>query len=561
MADLQAVRGSDDLLFRDGFEAPAAPPVPFSRRVLERLSYGATPETQAEFEALAGNDADRLSAWLDQQLDPDSIDDSACEARIAAAGYQTLHKSLAQLWADHVRGSQNSGLARSLPVAESEAQRLILATCSRRQLNERMVEFWHDHFNVFGWDFTIQAVFVHYDRDVIRPNALGNFRQMLEAVASSTAMLYYLDNRSSRGGDFNENYARELLELHTMGAAVYYPTNDPNQVPIGPDGYKAGYSDWDVYEVARAFTGWTVADGHWQFPNQPQYDTGLFLYWADWHDNAGKFILGQFFLPSQPAMFDGRRVLDLLADHPATARHVCRKLIRRFVADDPPEDLVESAAAVFRAQQQAPDQIAQVLRHILLHPAAFGPASGKLKRPFEQVVGALRKTGADPLPRNFANWNPWGEFFTRMRQTDHGAYRWAAPDGYPDRQASWSSSSVLGQTWRLISRLPQLEDDGTPVLPILDRSLAAFPNPADRTPRNLVDFWLERVLGHAPAPARRQTLIDFLRQNGSADQAMDLVTGAPYGFWSGNDLSQHYTGARLNATVALMLCLPEALQR
>ena len=561
MADTQAVRGSDDVLFRDDFEFIEAPLVPFARRVLERLSYGATPETQAEFEALGADDSARLSAWLDQQLDPASIDDSACEARVAAGNYQTLNKSLAQLWADHIRGSQNSGLARRLPVVESEAQRLILGTCSRRQLHERMVEFWHDHFNVFGWDFTIQAVFVHYDRDVIRPNALGNFRQMLEAVATSTAMLYYLDNRSSRGSDFNENFARELLELHTMGSAVYFPTNDPNQVPTGPDGYKLGYSDWDVYEAARAFTGWTVADDHWQFPNEPQFDTGEFLYWADWHDNAGKFFLGQFILPNQPAMADGRRVLDLLADHPATARHVCRKLIRRFVADDPPETLVESAAAVFRAQQQAPDQIAQVLRHILLDPAAIGPESGKLKRPFEQIAGALRKTGADPLPRNFADWNPWGEFFFRLQQTGHGAYRWPAPDGYPDLVASWSSSSVLGQTWRLLSRLPQLEDARTPLLPILNRSLAAFPNAADRTPRNLVDFWLDRILGASPSEARRQTLIDFLRQNGSADQPLDLVTDAPYGFWSGNDLSRHYNGARLNATVALMSSLPEVLQR
>lgn len=561
MADSIPVRGDDDVLFRDDFEAVDVPDQPFARRALERLSYGATPETQAEFQALGADDAARLQAWLDQQLDPDSIDDSACTARLAAGGYQTLNKPLAQLWADHIRGAQNSGLARRLPVVESEAQRLILATCSRRQLNERMVEFWHDHFNVFGWDFTIQAVFVHYDRDVIRPNALGNFRQMLEAVASSTAMLYYLDNRSSRGSDFNENYARELLELHTLGAAVYYPTNDPNQVPIGPDGYKLGYSDWDVYEAARAFTGWTVADDHWQFPDQPQYDTGEFLYWAGWHDNAGKFFLGQFLLPNQPAMFDGRRVLDLLADHPATARHVCRKLIRRFVADDPPEALVESAAGVFRAHQQAPDQMARVLRHILLAPAAFDSNSGKLKRPFEQIVGALRKTGSEPLPGNFSDWNPWGEFFTRMQQTGHGAYRWPAPDGYPDVVASWSSSSVLGQTWRLLSRLPQMEDAGTLLLPILNRSLAAFPDPAERTPRNLVDFWLERSLGYWPAPARRQTLIDFLRQNGSADQPLDLVTDAPFGFWSGNDLSRHYNGARLNATVALILSLPEVLQR
>ncbi|PKL96217.1 MAG: hypothetical protein CVV18_02565 [Gammaproteobacteria bacterium HGW-Gammaproteobacteria-8] len=561
MADPNPVRGSDDVLFRDDFEAFDTSAVPQARRVLERLSYGATPESQAEFLALGADDAARLQVWVDQQLDPASIDDSACSALIQSGGYQTLNKTLAQLWADHIRGSQNSGLARRLPVVETDARRLILASCSRRQLYERMVEFWHDHFNVFGWDFTIQAVFVHHDRDVIRPHALGNFRQMLEAVASSTAMLYYLDNRASRAGAFNENFARELLELHTMGAEVYYATNDPDQVPVGPDGVKLGYSDWDVYEAARAFTGWTVANGHWQFPSEPQFDSGEFLYWAPWHDAAGKFFLGEFILPNRPALEDGWTVLDRLVAHPATARHVCRKLIRRFVADQAPEALVESAAAVFRAHTAAPDQIARVLRHILLDPAAFGPGSAKIKRPYEQIAGALRKTGATPVPVNFSDWNPWGEFFNRLQQTGHGSFRWPAPNGYPDETASWSSSSVLGQSWRLLSRLPQMEQDGEPLLPILARTLAAFPDAAERTPRNLVDFWIDRALGHSPAPARRQQLIDFLRQNGSADDPLDLVTDAPFGFWSANNLSRHYNGARLNATVALILSLPEVLQR
>ncbi len=561
MADVALQRGSDDVLFKDDFETLPTPTVPFARRVLERLTYGATPESQSEFESLAGNDAARLQAWVDEQLDPASINDNACEALIASGNYQTLNKSLAQLWADHIRGDQNSGLDRRLPVVESEAQRLILATCSQRQLQERMVEFWHDHFNIFGWDFTIQAVFAHYDRDVIRPNALGNFRQILEAVASSTAMLYYLDNRSSRGSDFNENFARELLELMSLGADVYIPTNNPNDVPIGPDGYKVGYSDWDVYEAARAFTGWTVADDHWSFPDTPEFDTGEFLYWAPWHDTAGKFFLGEFILPNQPAQSDGRLIMDLLADHPATARHVCRKLILRFVSDDPPEPLVESAAAVFRAEQQSPNQIAQVMRHILLDSAAFDTASGKMKRPFEQVVGALRKTGTEPVPGDFSEWHPWGEFFTRMRETGHGAYRWPAPDGYPDDATSWSSSSVLGQTWRLISRLPQMQDGGAQLLPILSMTQSAFPVANDRTPENLVDFWLDRILGYVPAAARRQALINFLRQNGPSDQPMDLDTDAPYGFWSSGDLSRHYNGARLNAMVSMILSLPEVLQR
>lgn len=552
--------GDQEVLFADGFEIQIEAEVPFARRVLERLTYGATPQAVSEFNALGVSDNERLQAWLDQQLEPGSLDDSTCQQRIDAGNYQTLDKPLAQLWADHIRGAQNSGSDRRLPVVETEAARLIRANCSRRQLYERLVEFWHDHFNVFGWDFTIQAVFAHYDRDVIRPHALGNFRQMLEAVATSTAMLYYLDNRSSRGGAFNENYARELLELHTMGSDVYYPTNDPSNVPVDGEGLKVGYSDWDVYEAARAFTGWTVANDHWQFPNEPAYDTGEFLYWADWHDGAGKFFLGQFLLPSQPAMEHGRTVLDQLASHPATARHMCRKLAIRLISDTPPESLVESAALVFRDHWQSPDQIQRVVRHLLESNAAFGPDSGKLKRPFEIIVGALRKTGADVVPVDFNDWNPWGEFFNRLVQTGHGPFRWQAPNGFPDQAVAWSASSVLGQTWRLLSRLPQMQDGSTMLLPILDQTRAALPV-GQRTSRLIVDYWLERVLGFAPLESRRQVLIDFLRQNGSADDVIDLDAGAPFGSWNAGNRIRHYSGARLNAVVSLIFTLPEAHQR
>lgn len=550
-------RGNDDLLFADDFEAVETADVPFERRVLERLTYGAIPDEVASFNALGADDGQRLSAWLDAQLAPETIDDGACQQRLASAGYTTLGKTVAQLWADHVRGGQS----RSQPASETTAARVLRAVCSRRQLYERMVEFWHDHFSVYGWDFTIQALFSHYDGQVIRPNALGNFRTMLEAVAASPAMLYYLDNRSSRAGEFNENFARELLELHTMGVGAYFPTNDPGDVPVDGEGLKVGYADWDVYEAARAFTGWTVANDHWQFPNEPEYDTGEFLYWAAWHDFSGKFFLGNFITPNQPALADGRIVLDALASHPATARHVCRKLALRLISDSPPEALVESAASLFRAQWQAPDQIAQVVRHLLDSPLAFDDVSGKRRRPYEQVIAMLRKTDADVVPVNLGDWNPWGEFFHRLRQTGHGPFRWRTPDGFPDSAEAWASTSVMGQTWRLLTRLPQLADAADEqILPILDVTLAGLA-PGERTPARIVDFWLERALGYAPQDFRRRDLIDFMRQNGASSQALDLESNPPYGSWSGNDLSQHYNGARLNAMVSLIFTLPEAHQR
>ena len=547
-------RGNDDLLFASGFEAAETPIVPFARRVLERLTYGATPDDVASFNALGADNGQRLSAWLDAQLAPETIDDGVCQQRLASAGYTTLGKTSAQLWADHIRGDQSRGR----PAAETSAARVLRSVCSRRQLYERMVEFWHDHFSVYAWDFTIQALFSHYDGQVIRPNALGNFRAMLEAVAASPAMLYYLDNKSSRGSDFNENFARELLELHTMGVEAYFPTNNPDDVPVDDAGIKIGYSDWDVYEAARAFTGWTVADDHWQFPDTPGFDSGEFLYWADWHDVAGKFFLGGFITPNQPALADARIVMDRLAAHPATARHVCRKLAVRLISDTPPDALVESAASLFRAQREAPDQIEQVVRHLLESSLAFDDASGKRRRPYDQVIAMLRKTGAEVVPSNLGDWNPWGEFFYRFRQTGHGPFRWRTPDGFPDDAGSWQSTSVIGQTWRLLTRLPQMDDaSDAQILPVLEVTRAALV-PGECTPERIVDFWLDRVLGYPPLDFRRRDLIDFMRQNGSSSQVLDLDSDPPYGSWNGNDLSRHYNGARLNAMVSLIFTLPEA---
>ena len=552
---------SDDRIFRDVFEAEVQPPGDLPRRALERFSYGATSASLEEFAQLGASDATRLAAWVDWQLAPASIHDADCQALIHSAGYQTLDKPLAQLWADHVRGPMSGGSQRYLPVAEAAAARVVRAHCSRRQLYEMLVEFWHDHFNVYGWAFSIAPVFMHYDRDVIRPHALGNFRQMIEQVATSTAMLYYLDNRSSRGADFNENYARELLELHTMGAEAYYPTNNPFEVPTDPDGRPVGYSDNDVYEAARSFTGWTVRNGNWRFGGDPAFDTGEFVYVDSWHDKASKLFLRQFLVANGPAMADGRLVLDYLSHHPATARHVCAKLVRRFVADDPPPGLVESAAAVFLAHWESPDQIARVIRHILLAPEALDAHSGKIRRPWEMAMAALRKTGARAVPLPFSGWQPWDQFRNRLDQTGHGAFRWQPPDGYPDTAARWTSVSALGQTWRLMSVLPELHANDQPVLPIVEPTRQAFPDPAARTAGALVDWWLQRLFGSAVLPTRRQQLIDFLRQNAALDEGLDLDSGLPHGSWAGHDLKRHYVPARLRATVALMFTLPEFHRR
>ena len=257
---------------------------PDAWRWLSKAGFGCTTADLAAFDALGSNDAARWTTWIEQQLDPASIDDSDCDNRLAAAGYTTLGKTLPQLWAQHHSEGDDYSL-RMLPLTETECATVLRARHSKRQVFERMVGFWHDHFSVYGNDYDIGPIFVSYDRDVIRPNALGNFRALLGAVARSTAMQYYLDNYSSVGADFNENYARELIELHTLGVENYFGPGDPFEVPcLDAHDFRcegsmpSGYVDNDVYEAAAALTGWTIRNGDWRYPSE---NDGTFTYHAD----------------------------------------------------------------------------------------------------------------------------------------------------------------------------------------------------------------------------------------------------------------------------------------
>ena len=555
------LRGDEDLLFNDRFEDTGERSAGFAWRVLERASYGARPQDIDVFLALGDTDDARLSAWLDQQLDWTALADPDANGRLAEMGFSTLDKSISQLWSDHVRGALADWPERYFPVAETDATRWIRAIYSNRQVYEMMVEFWHDHFNVAGWDFSIAPVFVQHDRDAIRPEALGNFRVLLESVATSTAMLYYLDNLSNRSGGYNENWARELLELHTLGVDVYFPGATPGGIDLGDDGLAVGYSDADVYDVARCFTGWTVRDDHWEFPDTPEYDTGEFFYYSNWHEGGSKFVLGNWLPPA--GQQQARDVMDMLARHSATARHLATKLCRRFIDDDPPQTLIDSTAAVWQSAWQAPDQIAQVMRHLLTSDEFKQGQGSKVRRPFEVVANAMRKLNADVKPRHFGQWNPYSEFFNRFQLTGHASFRWPAPDGYPDTQARWTSASVMGQTWRLVSRLPEFRDptDGPFLMQVQDITLNALSDPDERSAANLVDFWIDRLVNGLMHTSRRQEFIDFLRQNAGPDEALDITDGFPNGTWSSGNLSAHYTPVRLRAMVSLIMMSPEFYQR
>ena len=272
-------------------------------RTFGRLTYGLTPTSAAEFAALGTSDTQRHNAFVEAQLAWESIDDSAVESRLTAAGYNTLGKTLPQLWADHIVANPEYSI-RMRPSWEAQRAALVRAVHSKRQLRELLSTFWHDHFNVMVSEYDAGPLFVHYTRDVIRQHAFGNFRAMLEAVATSTSMLYFLDNRSNTRSGPNENFARELLELHTFGADNYLGFMNPSDVPPCPEDttFPIGYTDIDVYETAAAFTGWSVKNGHWQFPTE---NDGTFVYRSLWHDCRPE-IRARPFHPARPGRAERR---------------------------------------------------------------------------------------------------------------------------------------------------------------------------------------------------------------------------------------------------------------
>ena len=287
---------------------------------------------------------------------------------------------------------------------------LLRAVRSQRQLLERMVEFWSNHFNVSMDDWMPDQLL--YQRETIRPHALGHFRDLLIASAKSPAMLVYLDNYVNVASHPNENYARELLELHTMGV----------------DG---GYTELDVKEVARAFSGWTVHN---------RTRTG-FYFNAGEHDFEVKTVLGHE-LPAGRGIEDGLHVLSLLAHHPATARFICTKLCVRFVSDAPPASLVEQLVQVW---QEHDGEIRAVLRALFLADEFQAAAGQKLRRPLEFFVGLLRSTGAEI--------REWWSLWEMLQQLGQMPYGWHPPNGYPDVAAAWLSTNGLLARWNIAMHL------------------------------------------------------------------------------------------------------------
>ncbi|PYS60734.1 MAG: hypothetical protein DMF74_18015 [Acidobacteria bacterium] len=325
-------------------------------------------------------------------------------------------------------------------ITDLQRAKLLRAVYSERQLYEVMVDFWENHFSIFANKDDDRYLLTSFDRETIRPFVMGRFRDLLGATAHSPAMLYYLDNwRSSvprpypaKGdkpagvdGGLNENYARELMELHTMGV----------------DG---GYTQKDVQEVARCFTGWTI-----EKPNQE----GLFLYRPGLHDNGDKIVLGHKILAGG-GIADGERVLDILATHPATARFIATKLARRFISDDPPNSAIDRATEVFL---KTDGSIRETLRALITSPEFFAATTyrAKLRSPFEYVAAAMRALNADTDGDR-----PVLDAIGRMGQPVFGRI---TPDGYADRADQWLSSGAMVGRFNFASALATNRIKGTKI--------------------------------------------------------------------------------------------------
>lgn len=482
------------------------------------------------FMSLGNDDDTRLANYVDQQLNPSGIDDSALTARMAQypASFATLSQPFATVFGQ--RSCQSNYDTYMRPVREVEKAAFTRAIYSKRQLLELTVDFWHNHFNIYApLSSRVAASWSSWDRDIIRAHAFGNFYQFLSATAHHAAMLHYLDNYRSSVA-FNENYAREVMELHTFGAEHYRGLAQPFSVtaldanPYADLGdpelndptlsgglaiadpsrsIAAYYVDDDVYEAAKTLTGWRYNNAN--IANA--CGTGAFQISPADHAPGQKGVLGRGFMTHKsdlPAEQDGRLTLKMLAYHPATAKHIARKLCRRLIADDPPESVVDAAAATFFEHRLAPDQIARTLRTILLSPEFKDPAlwGSKSKRPFETVVSAMRVAGCNHTFRQDDNTNTSSNttdsFLSEYNRAGQQLFWWRAPNGYPDRREPWQGSNALVRTWRAIDWLTDRDATNAQlrVLRIVDLTLANLQgNPSAR---EVVEFWLEWIMGFAP---------------------------------------------------------------
>ncbi len=457
--------------------------------LLHRATYGPRPQNIEEVLTVG------IADWLDLQLHPERIDDSALEPLMARVPVATM--SLGELLgqyppaqmlqsvrelvqSDSLAGSEQRRLRREL--GQHSPRRILdgLATAritravhSERQLQEMMTTFWYDHFNVFWGKDATRFLVPDYERNAIRPHVFGKFEDMLLATAQHPAMLFYLDNFQSAAPDsslrsrerrdniaqrmrrmparararatqrmaeeqrqrrrrpgLNENYARELMELHTLGV----------------DG---GYTQADVINVARIFTGWTFGesgsrmqmrraqasyeDGRLVLPEIDYAEAYHFRFRSELHDAGEKTVMGHVF-EAGGGREEGVELIRMLAHHPSTARHVATQLATRFVADQPSTTLVDHLAEVFLATD---GDLREVTRALFTSDEFYDPAvvANRVKSPFLLVISTLRMTHGRTANARV--------LMDPLRALGEAPYLAEPPTGYPETSAQWASSGAM----------------------------------------------------------------------------------------------------------------------
>ncbi|HEU4508887.1 MAG TPA: DUF1800 domain-containing protein [Pyrinomonadaceae bacterium] len=520
--------------------------------VLNRLGFGPRPGDVERVKAMG------LEAYINQQLSPEKITDTVAENKVK--DLNVLNMTTADLYAKFPQPGQllrqlqargmlpaevaearekrdqpaqpgnplenenyrkvleeyyrENGLQRPQRIlVELQASRILRAVYSERQLQEVMVDFWTNHFNVFAGKGADRWLLPAYDRDTIRPHAMGKFGALLQATAQSPAMLFYLDNFQSVSPNMrprplanpqqqrrgiNENYARELMELHTLGV----------------DG---GYTQKDVQEVARCFTGWTIFQprGGAAAVNAMTGETarrtaGTFFFNARTHDDGEKTVLGHK-IPAGGGFKDGLTVLDILARHPSTAKFIATKLVRHFVADNPPKSLVDRVAATFI---KTDGDIRETLKTIFFSNEFNSPEAYrvKIKRPFELVISAIRTLGAD------TNGGPGThQWLARMGEPLYG---FQTPNGYSDAAESWVNTGGLLERMNFGLALAGNRVQGTRV------DLARLTN-GQTSQSKVMDEALKTILAGEISPSTRETLAKQLDQSDPVTKVVGLILGTP----------------------------------
>jgi uncharacterized protein (DUF1800 family) len=530
-------------------------------QALSRLTFGPKPGDMLKVRGMG------LDNWIDQQLHPEKIDDSALDKFIAQqypvlgenqndllkqyALQQRLRRQVKAAKADSSMDAADSEALRTQiqqrnkvtrdVVTELQSSRVARAVGSERQLQEVMTDFWENHFNIYVRKGGPEPFYLtDFDENVIRPHALGKFRDLLEAVAKSPAMLFYLDNARSMADStrptlaagnaqrvglvpmrrgrlgamnnaqrvqrqaqvkrqrqgLNENYGRELMELHTLGV----------------DG---GYTQQDVINVARAFTGWTI---------KPPAQGGGFVFRPAVHDAGEKVVLGHK-LPAGRGIEDAEDVLDILAKSPATAHFIAFKLARHFVSDSPSTALVNRAAQVYL---KTDGDIREVLRSIITSPEFFSQQAfhSKVKTPFEVVVSAERALDAPPDSTIRS-----AQLVAYMGQPIFGHQ---APDGWPETGDAWMNTGAI------LNRINFGMGAAAGRLPGLDiRSVPSLETVRSAPRESQVDAVVATILNGMVSPDTRAVLMSGehpLLASGSTSLATENAT-ADSGTMSGADAS------------------------